>query len=61
MNHPCTKAYLKKNLRISKQGDPYIQTKKGKVKCKANLVCFIRLEGPKGAKTKWVSTKKISK
>ena len=58
MNSQCTKAYLKKNLKISKSGDPYIQTKKGKVKCEAKLVCFIRLSPPK-SKSKWVSTKKI--
>ena len=60
MHHQCTQAYLKKHLKISKQGNPYIQTKKGKVNCKAKLVCFIRLEVPK-AKAKWISTTKISK
>ena len=58
MKHQCTQAYLKKNLKLSKSGNPYIQTKKGKVNCKAKLVCFIRLEVPK-SKAKWISTKKI--
>ena len=60
MNHQCTQAYLKKNLKISKSGDAYIQTKKGKVNCKAKLICFIRLEVPK-SKAKWISTKNINK
>lgn len=51
----CIQAFLKKNLKLSKKGKPYIETKYGRLKCEADLVCFIRLPVPK--KKKHISTK----
>jgi len=54
----CAQAYLNKKLKISKTGKPYIETKSGKINCKGQLVCFIRLPVPKKMKS---TTKQIRK